>query len=71
MTIDEAEKKFKKRLSTWTKQEQIEFVKALDGKEPSLPIYLNLACAHWEVVPDAYETAIGIEIKKRARAAGL
>ena len=68
MNIDEGEKKFKKRWNTWTKEEQIEFVKALDGTEPNYPVYLNLACTHWEHVPDAYEQAIGIPLKAKMRA---
>ncbi len=71
MTIDEGEKVFKKRWNTWTDEERIEFVKALDGTEPTFPIYLSLACAYWRHVPDIYEKAIGVNIKKRAEAAGL
>lgn len=71
MRIDEAEKKFGKSYKEWTQEEQIEFVKLLDGTEPSFPIYLNLACSHWQHVPDAYEKGMSINIKARAKAAGL
>lgn len=71
MTIDEGEKKFKKRWNTWTEAERIEFVKALTGDEPHFPIYLNLACAYWQHLPDIYEQKMGINIKARAKAAGL
>lgn len=56
---------FGKRWNLWSQEEQIEFVKALDGTEPVYPIYSNLACAHWKHLPDIYEQTIGVDIKGR------
>ena len=68
MNIQQAEVKFGKRWNLWTKEEQIEFVKALDGTEPRIPGILNLACLHWEHIPDVFEEKQGIKIKERMRA---
>ena len=68
MTIEEGEAVFGKRWNPWTKEEQIEFVKALDGTEPRYPIYLDLACLHWQHLPDAYEKGMNVDIKARMRA---
>lgn len=67
MTIQEGEAIFGKRWNLWSREEQIEFVKALTGSEPRFPIYLNLACAHWQHLPDAFEKAWEVDIKSRMR----